>query len=432
MQFDYYQQYIHLSRYARWNDKEKRRETWPETVNRYLSFFVEHLKENHDYDVPFDTLEEVREAILNMEVMPSMRAMWTAGPALKRDNIAGYNCAYIPVNRVTSFDEILYLLMNGTGVGFSVERQYVAELPVIAESFHPSNITIVVEDSKSGWSKALKELVHLLYAGQIPSWDTTKVRPAGAQLKTFGGRASGPEPLEDLFKFAVTLFKNAAGRKLSSIECHDLVCKIADIVVVGGVRRSALISLSNLSDDRMRYAKSGQWWETQPQRQLANNSTAYTEKPEPGIFMKEWLALYESKSGERGIFNRQAAKKKVASLWGRDPNHDFGVNPCVVGETIITIMRTDGSIEDIDIASLEKMEKEDIKVFSRNTKTGKNEFKLVTDWAQTHKRAKIIRVTDEETGVFIECTPDHLVFTKNRGYVAAKDLAETDVLLIEK
>jgi ribonucleoside-triphosphate reductase len=293
-----YQQYIHQSRYARWNDKEKRRETWEESVKRYVDFFEEHLKDECDYVVPQEEKELVYNAIVNLEVMPSMRALWTAGPALKRDNIAGYNCSYVAVDRTTSFDEILYILMNGTGVGFSVERQFVSQLPLVAEDFYPTGTTIVVEDSKLGWAKALKELIHLLYGGQIPKWDLSKLRPAGAKLKVFGGRSSGPDPLNDLFKFAVNIFKGAAGRKLTSLECHDLVCKIAEIVVVGGVRRSALISLSNLSDDRMRMAKSGNWWEHHVQRALSNNSAAYTEKPDIGIFMKEWLALYESKSGE--------------------------------------------------------------------------------------------------------------------------------------
>jgi ribonucleoside-triphosphate reductase len=328
-----YQQYIHQSRYARWNDKEKRRETWEESVKRYVDFFEEHLKDECDYVVPQEEKELVYNAIVNLEVMPSMRALWTAGPALKRDNIAGYNCSYVAVDRTTSFDEILYILMNGTGVGFSVERQFVSQLPLVAEDFYPTGTTIVVEDSKLGWAKALKELIHLLYGGQIPKWDLSKLRPAGAKLKVFGGRSSGPDPLNDLFKFAVNIFKGAAGRKLTSLECHDLVCKIAEIVVVGGVRRSALISLSNLSDDRMRMAKSGNWWEHHVQRALSNNSAAYTEKPDIGIFMKEWLALYESKSGERGIFNRVASQRKVKENGRRDPDHEFGTNPC--GEIIL-------------------------------------------------------------------------------------------------
>ena len=301
-----YQEYIHLSRYSRWLPEEGRRETWPETVGRYYDFFEAHLKENYDYDINGQR-EELEEATLNLEVMPSMRAMMTAGPALLRDNIAGYNCSYVAVDRITAFDEILYILMNGTGVGFSVERQYVQNLPVIAAEFHPSDTVIVVADSRTGWAKSLKELISNLYVGLIPQWDVSKVRPAGAVLKTFGGRSSGPEPLVDLFNFCVDKFSGAAGRKLTSLECHDLVCKIAEIVVVGGVRRSALISLSNLSDDRMRSAKAGQWWETEGQRALSNNSACYTEKPEVGVFMAEWKALYDSKSGERGIFNRESA-----------------------------------------------------------------------------------------------------------------------------
>ena len=322
-----YQEYIHLSRYSRWLPEEGRRETWPETVGRYYDFFEAHLKDNYDYDINGQR-EELEEATLNLEVMPSMRAMMTAGPALLRDNIAGYNCSYVAVDRITAFDEILYILMNGTGVGFSVERQYVQNLPVIADEFHPSDTVIVVADSRTGWAKSLKELIASLYVGLIPQWDVSKERPAGAVLKTFGGRSSGPEPLVDLFNFCVDKFNGAAGRKLTSLECHDLVCKIAEIVVVGGVRRSALISLSNLSDDRMRSAKAGQWWENEGQRALSNNSACYTEKPEVGVFMAEWKALYDSKSGERGLFNRESAKKQVERLGRRDPDHDFGTNPC--------------------------------------------------------------------------------------------------------
>ena len=299
-----YQEFIHLSRYSRWLPEEGRREVWRETVGRYFDFFKDHLKEMCNYDLPQKVHSELEDAILSQRVMPSMRCLMTAGEALKRENIAGYNCSYVAVDRVQAFDEILYVLMNGTGVGFSVERQFVTKLPMVAEEFHPTNTVIQVADSKLGWAKGFKELIGLLYIGQIPKWDLSKVRPAGSPLKTFGGRASGPEPLENLFNFSVNTFKNAAGRKLSSIECHDIVCKIAEIVVVGGVRRSALISLSNLSDDRMRYAKSGQWWNDNSQRALANNSACYTEKPEIGIFMDEWKALYDSKSGERGIFNR--------------------------------------------------------------------------------------------------------------------------------
>jgi len=324
-----YQHFIFISRYSRWLEKEGRRETWEETVERYFKFFDEHLANNRKYNLDPALRQELKTAVLNLEIMPSMRSLMTAGEALKRDNTAGYNCSYVAINRVRAFDEILYILMCGTGVGFSVERQYVEKLPTIAEAFTDSDTTIVVQDSKAGWAKAFRELVSLLIGGQVPQWDLSKVRPAGARLKTFGGRASGPKPLEDLFRFTVDTFRRASGRKLTSIECHDIVCKIAEIVVVGGVRRSALISLSNLTDERMRDAKTGAWWNDNPQRALANNSVAYKEKPEIGVFMDEWVSLYKSKSGERGIFNRAAAQKTVAKLGDRrDPNYEFGTNPC--------------------------------------------------------------------------------------------------------
>ena len=331
-----YQDFIHLSRYSRWLENENRRETWEETVDRYFNFFEKHLKDNHNYVEDKEVVEELRSAVLNLEVMPSMRALMTAGTALERENVAGYNCSFVAMNNLKSFDEILYVLMCGTGVGFSVERDFVNKLPTLAEEFSDSHTTIVVQDSKLGWAKAYRELVSLLVNGQVPKWDLSKVRPAGARLKTFGGRASGPEPLEDLFRFTVDSFSKAAGRKLNSIEVHDIVCKIAEIVVVGGVRRSALISLSSLTDERMRDAKTGQWWDANPQRALANNSVAYKERPEIGTFMDEWVSLYKSKSGERGMFNRKAAVDQVASVQelrgddhvGRNPNHEFGTNPC--------------------------------------------------------------------------------------------------------
>lgn len=313
-----YQSFIHQSRYARYLDDKGRRETWKETVSRYFDFFPQLG----------NARTELEQSVLSLKVMPSMRALMTAGPALERCNVAAYNCTYAVVDSIRAFDEILYILMCGTGVGFSVERQDIAKLPPVAETMEKSDTIIVVEDSKEGWAKGFKELLAMLWAGRIPKWDTSKVRPAGARLITFGGRASGPGPLEDLFRFAVTMLSNAVGRKLNSLECHDLVCKVAEVVVVGGVRRSALISLSNLSDDRMRNAKAGAWWETQPQRALANNSVAYTEKPEIGAFMTEWLSLYNSKSGERGIFNRQAAKAQAAKNGRRDTQYDFGTNPC--------------------------------------------------------------------------------------------------------
>lgn len=314
------QTYVHKSRYARWQDDLGRRETWEETVARLCKFWHDKFPETFPYD-------EMYSAIVSMEVMPSMRSMMTAGPALERDNIAGYNCAYAPISDAKIFDEIMFVLMNGTGMGYSVERQYVNKLPEIAEQFHDTETVIKVGDSKAGWAGALRQLISLLYSGQVPKWDITGVRPAGARLKTFGGRASGPQPLVDLFTFTTDLFKHAAGRKLTSVECSDLVCKIAQVVVVGGVRRSALICLSNLTDERMRNYKSGQWWVDDGQRALANISAAYTEKPDIGIFMKEWQALYESKSGERGIFNRVAAKKAALATGRRNPDFEFGTNP---------------------------------------------------------------------------------------------------------
>ena len=315
-----YQSFIALSRYAKYYDG-KGRETWGDTVQRYMDNVI-HPKAGKDSYV-----KALGEAIMNLEVMPSMRAMMTAGPALNRDNTAGYNCSYLPVDDPKSFDEAMYILLCGTGVGFSVERQYVSNLPEVPELFY-SDTVVVVKDSKEGWAKAFRQVLALLWAGEIPKWDVSRVRPAGTRLKTFGGRASGPAPLVELFNFAITTFKNAQGRKLSSVECHDLMCFIGQIVVVGGVRRSAMISLSNLSDDRMRHAKSGQWWETASWRALANNSVSYTEKPDMETFMREWTALVESKSGERGIFNREASKKQANKYDRRDPNYDFGTNPC--------------------------------------------------------------------------------------------------------
>jgi len=316
-----YQAFIHTSRYARWLDKEQRRETWAETVDRYMTNVVIPVMGKDSF------VNQIEQAILNLEVMPSMRAMMTAGKALDRDNTSGYNCSYLPVDDPKSFDEAMFILLCGTGVGFSVERQYIQKLPDVPE-LYDSDTKIIVKDSKEGWAKAFRQLLALLWAGEIPKWDVSQVRPAGARLKTFGGRASGPAPLVDLFNFAIKIFKDAQGRKLSSIECHDLMCKVGEVVVVGGVRRSAMISLSNLSDDRMRHAKSGDWWTNNPQRALANNSVSYTEKPDSLSFMREWMALVESGSGERGVFNREASKKQAEKYGRRDPNYEFGTNPC--------------------------------------------------------------------------------------------------------
>ena len=317
-----YQAFIHKSRYAKYFDG-KGRESYSETVSRYMNNVVAKAVGG----VKNSLIKDLEQAILGQEIMPSMRAMMTAGPALDRDNTAGYNCSYLPVDDPKSFDEAMYILLCGTGVGFSVERQFISKLPEVPELFESESI-VVVKDSKEGWAKGFRQVLALLWAGEIPKWDVSQVRPAGARLKTFGGRASGPAPLIELFNFAVSTFKAAQGRKLSSMECHDLMCFIGQIVVVGGVRRSAMISLSNLSDDRMRYAKSGQWWETAGHRALANNSVSYSEKPDMETFMREWLSLVESKSGERGIFNREASKKQAAKFGRRDPNYDFGTNPC--------------------------------------------------------------------------------------------------------
>jgi len=343
-----YQSFIHKSRYAKYFDN-KGRESWSDTVERYMDNVVRPKIGDDSY------VNKIRDAILNLEVMPSMRAMMTAGPALDRDNTAGYNCSYLPVDDPKSFDEAMFILLCGTGVGFSVERQFISKLPEIPD-LYDSETVIVVRDSKEGWAKSFRQLLALLWAGEIPKWDVSKVRPAGARLKTFGGRASGPAPLVELFNFAVQTFKNAQGRKLSSIECHDLMCFIGQIVVVGGVRRSAMISLSNLSDDRMRHAKSGQWWETAAHRALANNSVSYTEKPDIETFMREWTALVESKSGERGVFNREASKKQASKNGRRDTEHEFGTNPC--SEIILrpyefcnlteVVVRSTDTIEDLE------------------------------------------------------------------------------------
>jgi ribonucleoside-triphosphate reductase len=343
-----YQNFIALSRYARWTGEK--RETWSETVDRYIDNIVKPLTGEDSY------IKDIRDSILDLQVMPSMRSMMTAGPAAARDNTCMYNCSYVAVDKPKRFDEAMFILLCGTGVGFSVERQYIQKLPEVPEKIFKSETTIVVKDSKEGWAKAYRQLLALLWSGEIPKWDISKVRPAGARLKTFGGRASGPAPLVDLFNFTVDKFLNATGRKLTSIECHDIMCKIGEIVVVGGVRRSAMISLSNLSDDKMRHAKSGQWWENYGHRALANNSVAYTDKPDAETFMREWTALIESKSGERGIFNRQASQKQAAKNGRRNPDSDFGTNPC--SEIILKnaefcnltecVVRATDNIEDIE------------------------------------------------------------------------------------
>ena len=360
-----YQSFIHLSRYSRWLPDEGRRETWIETVSRLSNFMQIHLKKNLGVEIDSETWRKIEDYIIGLSVMPSMRALMTAGTALERENIAGYNCSYIPIDNPKAFDEILYILMNGTGVGFSVERQYVDKLPTIPDrEFEKTDDVVSVADSKEGWARGFKDLISYLYTCRIPKINVSKVRPAGERLKTFGGRASGPQPLVNLFDFVIEKFKGARGRKLNTMECHDIACKTGEVVVVGGVRRSALISLSNLSDQRLRVAKSGAWWDTNPERALANNSVVYTEKPDAGIFMKEWLALYESKSGERGIFNRVSAQEKARENGRRSGDYAFGTNPCSeiilrpnqfcnLTEVVVRPMDTEASLHDkIEVATI--------------------------------------------------------------------------------
>jgi ribonucleoside-diphosphate reductase alpha chain len=323
-----YENFIALSRYARWIPEENRRETWGETVDRYFDFMLSHLKENYNYIPDEKLVAELKNGVFERNVMPSMRSVMTSGAALERDNVAGYNCAFLPVDSPRSFDETMYILMCGTGVGFSVEYKYINKLPAVPESLEKSTTVITVEDSKQGWAKAYRELIALLWSGQIPAIDVSKVRPAGARLKTMGGRSSGPQPLINLFDFTIAKFKNATGRNLKPIECHDIMCKIGEVVVVGGVRRSAMISLSNINDIEMAQAKSGNWWEASPQRALSNNSVAYSRKPEMEQFIAEWKSLYDSKSGERGIYNVAAAQAQAAKYGRRDPDIHYGTNPC--------------------------------------------------------------------------------------------------------
>ena len=323
-----YQTYIAKSRYSRFLDDKGRREHWEETVTRYFNFMEKHLKDKHQYTLNPALRHELEQAVTNLEVMPSMRSIMTAGEALERQNIAGYNCSYLPIDDPKAFDEAMYILLCGTGVGFSVEQKYVNKLPEIPEKLYDSNTTIVVKDSKEGWAKALRQIIALLYAGEVPKWDISAVRPAGTRLKTFGGRASGPEPLVELFKYVIAKFKGAVGRKLHTIECHDILCKIGEVVVVGGVRRSAMISLSDLGDDRMAHAKAGNWWDGNGQRALANNSAVYDRKPDVGQFMREWSNIYESHSGERGIFNRYASELQAGKNQRRQVNKEWGTNPC--------------------------------------------------------------------------------------------------------
>ena len=403
-----YSGFIALSRYARWLPEESRRETWSETVDRYVDYFMQRVDGK---DIPLETWDEIRNAIHNLDCVPSMRALMTAGDALDRDNVAGFNCSYLAINRQRAFDELMYILMCGTGVGFSCERQEVQQLPTVAEEFYESETTIVVPDSKIGWASSFRELISLLYAGKVPKWDLSKVRPAGASLKTFGGRASGPEPLDDLFRYSVNIFRNAAGRKLTSLEVHGMVCKIAEIVVVGGVRRSALISLSNLSDDRMRHAKSGQWWVDSPEFALANNSACYTEKPDMETFMREWLSLVESKSGERGIFNREASQKQAAKNGRRDATFSFGTNPCLHPDSMVETVNGRMKIKDIITPT---------QVYSMGH-DGRLVIKPCSASWVSKKDAATLNIT-VASGKVVRCTPDHKIYIEGKGWVEAQDI----------
>ena len=416
-----YQNFIALSRYARWLPEKNRRETWEETVARYFDFMAEHLKENTDYELDTTTRRRLEHAVLTLQIMPSMRALMTAGPALAKNNIAGYNCAYLSVDHPKAFDECLYILMHGTGVGFSVERQHINKLPEIPEEILDVDDVIVVQDSKEGWQSAFRKLITYLYDGESPNWDFSRIRKKGSRLKTFGGRASGPEPLVDLFHFTTNIFKDAVGKRLTSYECHRMMCKVAEVVVVGGVRRSALISLSNLTDERMRSAKSGQWWSVTPEMALSNNSVCYTEKPDMSIFMKEWTALYESKSGERGIFNRQAAIQQVKSIGRRDPEHHFGCNPCS------EIILRDGQFCNLTevVIRAEDTQKEIIHKVKMATILGTFQASLTNI---RRLRPKWVKNTEEEAllGVSLTGIMDNSFMngTTDRGYYGKKDLPD--------
>jgi ribonucleoside-diphosphate reductase alpha chain len=424
-----YQDFIHISRYARFNDEIGRRETFEETVDRYISFFQKRTDNNKK--IPW---EELRTAILDLEVMPSMRCLMTAGPALEKDQVAGYNCSYVAIDTPKAFDEIMYILMCGTGVGFSVESKYTNKLPEVPEELHDTDTTVVVADSKIGWASAYREIISLLYSGKLPKWDVSKVRPAGERLKTFGGRASGPEPLVDLFNFTINIFKKARGRKMTTLECHDIVCKIADIVVCGGVRRSALISLSDLNDDHIRNAKSGEWWTHNGQRALSNNSAVYEAKVDMDTFMNEWHALYMSRSGERGIFSRQASQAVAAKNGRRDPKHEFGTNPCCLPADTVLTVRDYGNITLGELVEKIKTNStEDFEVLGFNTIDNKLAYTKILAGDLTRPNAELIELeveTENSEKVTLKLTPDHQVYTKNRGYVRADELTESDELVL--
>lgn len=424
-----YQDFIHISRYARYSDDLKRRETWSETVDRYIKFFQNRTSNNKK--VPW---EDLRKAILNLEVMPSMRCLMTAGPALEKDQVAGYNCSYIAIDNPKAFDEVMYILMCGTGVGFSVESRYTNKLPEVPDELHDTDTTIVFKDSKIGWASGFREFVSLLYSGKIAKWDVSKIRPAGQRLKSFGGRASGPEPLIDLLKFTLSIFSKAHGRRLTTLECHDIVCKIADIVVCGGVRRSALISLSDLNDDHIRNAKSGEWWTANGQRALANNSAVYEQRPDMDTFMKEWIALYMSRSGERGMFSRAASQNAAAKYGRRDPKMDYGTNPCCLPEDVILTVRDYGNISLGELINeIEKNPDGEFEVlaFDGNAPI----YTKIFTGKMTRKNAELIELEIEDDSgeiVKLKLTPDHRVYTDNRGYIRADEILETDDIVLYK
>jgi ribonucleotide reductase alpha subunit len=410
-----FQNYIAKSKYARWLEKEGRRETWSESVDRYMTFMLKHLKDEYSYVPAKEMSDRIHDAVLNLEVMPSMRAIMTAGPAAEREPLSTYNCSFAVADSPRVFDEAMYILMNGTGLGFSVENQHVSKLPTIADELYPTNTTLVIEDSKTGWAKGLKELVSLLYSGQIPTWDMSKVRPAGARLKTFGGRASGPAPLIEVFEFFVTKFKGAAGRKLTSLEVHDLLCKIAEIVVVGGVRRSALISLSDLGDRDMAQSKSGTFYNTDKQRFLANNSAIYQNKPSLGSFMHEWTNLYESHSGERGIFNLDGARKHTDKFGRRDSSQIMGTNPCLTGDTMIATVN--GPVSFAELAETE----DDVQVYSWHPKTKEPVVRWMRRPHMTAKNVPILEI-EFDSGLIVKATPDHGFYSFRGKRIEARDL----------
>lgn len=422
-----FQEYIYLSRYARWLEEPKRREHFAETIDRYFTFFDDHLLKTCNFKFDEKTKKELIDGMLELEYMPSMRCLMSAGEALKKENVAGYNCSYITIDTPRAFDEAMYVLMCGTGVGFSVESKYIEKLPIIAEEFSDSDTTIVVQDSRAGWTKSVRELVQLLYVGQIPKWDVSKVRPKGARLKTFGGRASGPEPLVSFFKFCIATFKKAAGRRLTSLECHDIICKIGEVVVVGGVRRSAMISLSDINDDRMRHAKSGNWWTDNGQRALANNSYVIKEELDAGTFMREWLALYDSKSGERGIFSREACKLQAEKFERRDSSYEFGTNPCcVTGDTKVWTKQ-------FGIISIKKLTElfvlgQKFEVMGYDAYTGEDTYTEVLGAQLTRPNSELLILTvigKDGRSYVLKLTPDHKVLIRKTEF-------ETEYISAEK